>query len=259
MQYIHGLGLDEVLRELRAHRSPIRDASMTAQRAAPATDAAEPNRVAEDRIRAFSESITQALWQGRFAEHDVPDVPPLSVSGASAVTLDHSPQRNSVGREPAVDSDGALASPSKSQAAYAAETIPSRLSKTGRRSSLHHLGVVGQTGDREGRHADFHRSVARIGIQVAEALEYAHEQGVLHRDIKPSNLLLDTRGTTWVTDFGLAKADDQEALTCTGDVLGTLRYMADIPTVAATSTRSDSRSTNYWRFVPPSTKRTAGD
>jgi hypothetical protein len=48
---------------------------------------------------------------------------------------------------------------------------------------------------------------------------------VLHRDIKPSNLLLDRRTTVWVTDFGLAKADDSEDLTHTGDVLGTLRYM----------------------------------
>ena len=67
--------------------------------------------------------------------------------------------------------------------------------------------------------------MARIGVQVADALAYAHAQGILHRDIKPSNLLLDTRGTVWVTDFGLAKADDQQNLTHTGDILGTLRYM----------------------------------
>ncbi len=60
---------------------------------------------------------------------------------------------------------------------------------------------------------------------MAHALEYAHKQGINHRDIKPSNLLLDTQGTVWVTDFGLAKADDQQNLTHTGDVLGTLRYM----------------------------------
>jgi tetratricopeptide (TPR) repeat protein len=67
--------------------------------------------------------------------------------------------------------------------------------------------------------------VAQIGVQVAGALEHAHGQGILHRDIKPSNLLLDTRGTVWVTDFGLAKAEDQPNLTHTGDILGTLRYM----------------------------------
>ncbi len=67
--------------------------------------------------------------------------------------------------------------------------------------------------------------MARIGAQVADALEYAHKQGIVHRDVKPSNLLLDTLGTIWVTDFGLAKADDQQNLTHTGDILGTLRYM----------------------------------
>ncbi len=71
----------------------------------------------------------------------------------------------------------------------------------------------------------WHR-VAGIGIQVAEALAYAHSQGTLHRDIKPSNLLLDTQGIVWVTDFGLAKAQDSEDLTRTGDIVGTLRYLA---------------------------------
>ena len=69
------------------------------------------------------------------------------------------------------------------------------------------------------------QGIARLGFQVADALEYSHKQGVLHRDIKPSNLLVDLGGTVWITDFGLAKADDQENLTQTGDILGTLRYM----------------------------------
>jgi WD40 repeat protein len=72
----------------------------------------------------------------------------------------------------------------------------------------------------------YFRSVARVGIQVAEALEYANRQGILHRDIKPSNLLLDGRGNVWVADFGLAKTGDADDLTHTGDILGTIRYMA---------------------------------
>jgi serine/threonine protein kinase len=82
-------------------------------------------------------------------------------------------------------------------------------------------------------------SVARIGIQVAEALAYAHALGTLHRDIKPSNLLLDTQGIVWVTDFGLAKGSDSENLTHTGDVVGTLRYMAPERFQGKTDGRSD--------------------
>jgi eukaryotic-like serine/threonine-protein kinase len=74
--------------------------------------------------------------------------------------------------------------------------------------------------------AKYFRSVARVGVQVAEALAYAHQQGIVHRDIKPSNLLLDTQGTVWITDFGLAKAEGTGELTSPGDLLGTLRYMA---------------------------------
>jgi WD40 repeat protein/serine/threonine protein kinase len=72
----------------------------------------------------------------------------------------------------------------------------------------------------------YFRSVARVGVQVADALSYAHQQGILHRDIKPANLLLDTHGTVWVTDFGLAKAEGTEQLTEPGDIVGTIRFMA---------------------------------
>lgn len=68
--------------------------------------------------------------------------------------------------------------------------------------------------------------VARVGLQVADAMAYAHGQGVLHRDIKPSNLLLDHDGTIWVTDFGLAKVAESDDLTRTGEMVGTLRYLA---------------------------------
>ncbi len=79
--------------------------------------------------------------------------------------------------------------------------------------------------DTSGRRQPFFRSVAQIGRQTAQGLAYAHARGIVHRDIKPSNLLLDTEGVVWITDFGLAKADD-DGMTASGDILGTLRYMA---------------------------------
>jgi WD40 repeat protein/serine/threonine protein kinase len=73
---------------------------------------------------------------------------------------------------------------------------------------------------------NYFRTVASLGVQTAEALEYAHQSGVIHRDVKPANLLLDARGHLQVTDFGLARLVGDVGLTMTGDVLGTLRYMS---------------------------------
>lgn len=70
------------------------------------------------------------------------------------------------------------------------------------------------------------KSVALLGQQVADALHHAHEHGIIHRDIKPSNLLLDEHNRIWVSDFGLAQFQDAPALTRTGDIVGTLRYMS---------------------------------
>jgi tRNA A-37 threonylcarbamoyl transferase component Bud32 len=66
--------------------------------------------------------------------------------------------------------------------------------------------------------------------QICEALQYAHEQGIVHRDIKPENILLDTKGQARIADFGLAKLLDQPAaaytLTRAGQKMGTPHYMA---------------------------------
>lgn len=68
--------------------------------------------------------------------------------------------------------------------------------------------------------------VGKIGSQVADALGYSHQMGILHRDIKPANLMLDSKGQVWITDFGLVKIANEEQITQTGAVLGTPQYLA---------------------------------
>ncbi len=89
--------------------------------------------------------------------------------------------------------------------------------------------------------------VRRITREVADALAYAHERGVVHRDIKPDNILLDaSTGRTMVTDFGIARAaseGDVGRLTATGVAIGTPAYMS--PEQAAGDREIDGRSDLY--------------
>ncbi len=89
------------------------------------------------------------------------------------------------------------------------------------------------------------RESATLIAEVAEALEYAHQQHVVHRDIKPSNILLDESLRPYVTDFGLARRDDLEiTITVEGQVLGTPAYMSP-EQAAGEQQRVDRRSDVY--------------
>lgn len=115
-----------------------------------------------------------------------------------------------------------------------------------------HVSSLGNRTDSEeltgGLPRHYFRNICRLVSKVANAIEYAHEAGVLHRDIKPSNLLLDQSGTIWVADFGLARRDDWESQTQSGEILGTLRYMAPEQLQGSSDTRSDIYSLGLTLF-----------
>jgi serine/threonine protein kinase len=83
---------------------------------------------------------------------------------------------------------------------------------------------------------------ARVGTDVASALDYAHRHGVIHRDVKPGNVLITQEGSVKVADFGIARAGADESLTQTGMVMGTATYFSP---EQAQGTAVDARSDVY--------------
>jgi len=211
MQFIHGQGLDQVLEELQRLR---RRAGGPGLRLPPV---GEPTP-AETAAAASALAVARSLLTGVFA---VPFQAGASKTGE---------QNDEIVRQGTL---GAITPSVSSSPPLPLSSSPSAPSSSG----VHLPGQEKSTLSDSGRR--YWASVSWIGIQVAEALAYAHGQGTLHRDIKPSNLLLDTQGVVWVTDFGLAKASDSEDLTHTGDVVGTLRYMAPERFQGKADARSD--------------------
>lgn len=84
---------------------------------------------------------------------------------------------------------------------------------------------------------------ARLLITIASAVEHAHRHGILHRDLKPSNILLDSAGSPYISDFGLARVTERDSsLTLSHTVLGTISYVAPevaVSGAAASTTASD--------------------
>lgn len=237
MQFIHGLGLDEVLAELRRMRDESAAARSGLSPTARQGVAKQPLAETKEKVAAH---VAHSLLTGNFERtvlldggkdpRQLSDVSRLQeVSGQGSL---HSGDGFPGERHPAAEVRRRVAADTTlAQAAATADTA----------ASSGAFALPGQSGATSRTHSQqvYWQSIARIGVQAAEALQYAHDQGIIHRDIKPANLLLDARGGVWVTDFGLAKAADQQDLTHTGDVLGTLRYMAPEQFDGKADARSD--------------------
>jgi eukaryotic-like serine/threonine-protein kinase len=199
MQFIQGHGLDAILDDLRKLRrldpgsmGPREDDALSSLTARP-----------PDSMTLACSLMTGAVARAATSAGDAsadtfPAAPSQTVAGAAA------------DKRPGPKEPGAVIRPD-----------PAGLAPTNADNGMIETASLSLTA-----RGQFYRSVARIGRQVADALAYAHQQGVLHRDIKPSNLLLDVAGKVWVTDFGLAKLEGSDGPTRTGDIVGTIRYMA---------------------------------
>lgn len=102
---------------------------------------------------------------------------------------------------------------------------------SGRDGAVHYIAMEYVEGEdlkrlirREGRLSP--QRAAAIAAQVCEALEFAHEHGIIHRDVKPQNILLARDGGVKVADFGIARALSSATITQTGTVLGSVQYLA---------------------------------
>ena len=98
------------------------------------------------------------------------------------------------------------------------------------------------------RIGDYHgqwREIAALMARIADAVQFAHERGVLHRDLKPGNILFDEAGNPFVSDFGLAKMlDDESDLTRTLSLIGTPNYMA--PEILTHGTGASTVACDVW-------------
>jgi serine/threonine-protein kinase len=220
MQFIQGQGLDLVYDELRRRRGLAKEPSETGARPGAEGTATHAGRAA-------IAQVVHSLLTGRFEDDALPEPASTAAgpSGPETATGMFAP-----GTEP--NPASALARTVADAAAGDLENVPAPTPP-----GLEHPPLPApapapavmpggsQISTIESGRRDYARCIAWIGLQAAQGLAYAHARGVVHRDIKPSNLLLDTAGVVWITDFGLAKAEG-EGLTQTGDVLGTLRYMA---------------------------------
>lgn len=239
MQLIRGVGLDAVLTKLRQmRRDDAPNDSVTSSSA--------------DLRLSFSQDafpLARALIAGDFWNNNEFGVGPNSTEHLEAVepSAGHAsrpPDTNVASSEPVshveLSADTAHHSKGLAAAITQANEVPTAATSASWSQGVRDTFLTAATFTKSpGLGMAYWRSVAAIGRQVADALQYAHVNRTLHRDIKPANLLLDSQGVVWITDFGLAKAMDEDQGGQTGTIAGTLRYMAPEQFAGGFDSRSD--------------------
>jgi len=196
------------------------------------------NRLA-DPIRAFTDDLFQAVGPGRQLSY-VGNYELLEEVARGGMGVVYKARQTTLGRIVAVKMivSGQLANE---------QDVQRFKSEAQAAASLHHPSIVSihEVGQHEGWHyfsmdyVEGHDLAAKLRInlptartaakyvrQMAEAIHYAHQQGILHRDLKPSNILVDGTDQIHITDFGLAmRVEGDQGLTQTGQILGTPSYM----------------------------------
>ncbi len=255
MQRIEGSGLDRVLKHLRRTRQVPSGAGDAL------SSSGLPSFLASGRAGSQSNTFRLSRLWGRL---------PVSLGGGRN-KLDGPPERTtaavarsaspvSAGGRPRIDGPRPPSDPDGSTASWGTASHeprqPLAVAAVAGLSAVAPGPLAGLTApdqDRQRRELEpppydpprgpaYFRWVAKVGRESADALAHAHEQGVIHRDVKPSNLLIDARGSIWVTDFGLARRLADPGITHHDSLLGTPRYMS--PEQARTGT-IDGRTDVY--------------
>jgi serine/threonine protein kinase/WD40 repeat protein/tetratricopeptide (TPR) repeat protein len=228
MQFIAGQSLDKVLddiRQLRREKEGVPAGATLPLTRSENGQAAIEGMGGDDgeqrAARSLGQTVTLMLLTGQFARPGIRDGPG-GQDPRPSIELDLGPveQPENFGTA----TRRFVSELRHAQAGVGSPQVPNSASGTHRDSGS--LSFVDSSSALTGKtDVRYYREVARLGAQVADALAYAHQRGVLHRDIKPPNLILDALGNVWITDFGLAKFEEGEDLSQSQDLVGTLRYM----------------------------------
>ncbi len=222
MQRIEGSGLDRVLRTLRKSRPRGAGQSSLLPASAQALGAAANGAADSSSPRSPLSKLWDAVssWRrgGNSSAMHAPDSPtPDSPALDSAPDLTGEFGESTASWYAGSSRGTSRALPARARGSTLAERQPSLLDRA---------RLDDSPAFEPPRGSSYYRWAAETGLQAAEALAHAHQQGVIHRDVKPSNLLIDAHGAVWVTDFGLARRLADPGMTHHDSMLGTPRYMS---------------------------------